>query len=1722
MSFIEMKEIYDKWTARKETNKIFYKIGVYVEDLLKTNNLGNFSFYIVNLYLFIYEFQKANEIFLNFNEKHTEIKDFHHNLLNIINYFSLESYFVYQYDSFWQISILFFISILQFLVFLFFITDYALTNINDTQKGIGNLRYFIFNIIQVIMNCLPYSLNYINLKLIIIFLINISDVYSDPLNLFTFLISVINLFGFSFVYICYCYLMNDVSPHENKYYPSTSQPFFNILTYLKFVFYNCFLIIFSFVPSYILYFLIISYYIFYSYYFYFKVYFLQRSYLCINISKNMFFLILFLSEFFLTFMDYNQIISNYHLSFIYFVIISLGLSCLFIPYIIKIRSNYVCRLNNYSENKKIHYYSDELYIYHLYSSREITISEMFKHKNLCKFGLLDEECICLNVKDKYIFNEEEIEEIKSVTCLILSKLSKNVGKYFLLHFNSLLRNNRISYSLFPFLLTFDFKHIQLSNVQFLIRIVKKFIHKYKEYYSSSGNFDNNKNKLNLETLNKLIVYEFSYRNFLKNIKKSFNYAKEFWKVVIDLPINFKNFMDYGLDLAKVTITISQDFGNMQKIHPHRIKLLKAYACFMNSVLNDNEYSEILVILIKEKLQMINNISHNINSTFLDKDSAIITISGESEKLFHILSYNKYAKNTLKISSFHTLKNMNMHYLQPFPFNIFHNNYIKYRFDLTLLSKERVIYCIEENGDLVYINVNALPCINFGGKINFFVTFFIDTSHKLSALVDVNGNIYAATKDFKSEFNISINCTMKKAIELFELTQHIIKKTGYEDYHCIDNIFRNVDSNSLLTFPKIFDVIQETKSFIIPKYITQKEFDKMVTSEDNSSNKFVQKNQNSKKLSRILINEQTDGSSTELKKYNEINHKNIQSHKRMSKVNYNLEKENSTIESFKNEDKQFDKKKGFKRFREDKLPTNNSIVLFRNNQKLEVFIENKTVLCGLFNYYYIYVKKSEMTSETILVPQNEEVQVVQENTFVNGSVHHGSLMDKGSITSSIYNMSGGVDRENKFKIGAFLTTFQNSEITINTMSKIFKKIFVYLMLIILAMSSVKIVQLVYNLYFKANVIQNFNILKSFFDIRLEFYYLLLNSRVLTLLRLNIIKNEYSIFKNRFDYLNRSFTYDIYNFESLLNSMMVTDLSAYPELNKLKSSPMINFTSLGYNYQLEHSTYDFFNGLNIYLSVIKENVKEGNFTLKEYENYLNYWQGKQIGLPSKNVKNTYFIFSNYISSFSTLFSNITTSAIQICNDTIIKADNNNYTFLILEIFIYFFVIILGFLLVRDIYFIHSFLKYFFSSINRQLVNDFLIHLKDSEKIIYNFKNDGENLEQVVQKIEKKDDDKENKNDKEKFSYENSAFKKEADGTYLDFNHNDHEISPNGTSLINKTNKSLLNSENVNTNMNKQSLFQKSNYLKEKNYKYRRNGMNNDQPPIENNNNLNKGVYFYYFIKGAFFFLSFFYNIIIQIVIGMFLINKVNDITYQNFLITNKAETELFLIDSLQHIIFNNHTEFEKNHKMDLFYYYSNLFEKYQFEFNNYGLLQANFIQEINNKTRTYYSENFCSYFHKETNNFLTINLSTNYTDCVSSVLNSGIQLYLYSLKNDLIAVYSSFNNNKNKTMSNLMELLGNDAFNFGLMVNGYYLRGFYKDLHLSIQNYFSYIILMDKYFSVIIFIIFLLQIIIVGYFIIYRNLENIYFYFEKIRILFSIIPKDLMKKKSELREFLDKYY
>ena len=114
--------------------------------------------------------------------------------------------------------------------------------------------------------------------------------------------------------------------------------------------------------------------------------------------------------------------------------------------------------------------------------------------------------------------------------------------------------------------------------------------------------------------------------------------------------------------------------------PRSDKIIESHSFFIKIVQNDIDHSQILRNLIKEKLQTMENLSKNINSNFLEKELGMIIISAESN-IFKIVAYNKFAKMSLKIDSKFKLKNTNIHYLQPFPFNLFHNHYLRNKFDL---------------------------------------------------------------------------------------------------------------------------------------------------------------------------------------------------------------------------------------------------------------------------------------------------------------------------------------------------------------------------------------------------------------------------------------------------------------------------------------------------------------------------------------------------------------------------------------------------------------------------------------------------------------------------------------------------------------------------------------------------------------------------------------------------------------------------------------------------------------------------------------------------------------------------------------------------------------------------------------------------------------------------------------------------------------------------------
>jgi len=202
---------------------------------------------------------------------------------------------------------------------------------------------------------------------------------------------------------------------------------------------------------------------------------------------------------------------------------------------------------------------------------------------------------------------------------------------------------------------------------------------------------------------------------------------------------------------------------------------------------------------------------------LENDYGILIISGEIDKLFRILTFNKHAKNCLKMGANFGIKDLNIHYLQPFPFNLFHNVYLKTKFHITLLSKERNLYCLDGNGDLVFINVYLLPYLNLEGKINFFLAFYMNNAlnNSITALVDLNGFIYAANKEFKDEYGIKINFSLMNNIDIFEKSNGFIMKNNDEKHMCIDYILNRFVEEGMISFPSIFKIIEHSKNFIKP-------------------------------------------------------------------------------------------------------------------------------------------------------------------------------------------------------------------------------------------------------------------------------------------------------------------------------------------------------------------------------------------------------------------------------------------------------------------------------------------------------------------------------------------------------------------------------------------------------------------------------------------------------------------------------------------------------------------------------------------------------------------------------------------------------------------------------------------------------------------------------------------------------------------------------------------
>ena len=239
----------------------------------------------------------------------------------------------------------------------------------------------------------------------------------------------------------------------------------------------------------------------------------------------------------------------------------------------------------------------------------------------------------------------------------------------------------------------------------------------------------------------------------------------------------------------------------------------------------------------------------------------------------------------------------------------------------------------------------------------------------------------------------------------------------------------------------------------------------------------------------------------------------------------------------------------------------------------------------------------------------------------------------------------------------------------------------------------------------------------------------------------------------------------------------------------------------------------------------------------------------------------------------------------------------------------------------------------------------------------------------------------------------------------------------------------------------------------------------------------------------------------------------------MISMKLETQYLLIESLPYkFVYNSkNTDFDFD---NLFNTYYNKFIMYQNEFDNDSNKKEDFDLYINNLMDNYYSYNFCGYFYNSSPS-IELYPEINQSICESTFLNTGLQTFFIKIKNDLMDINYKYMN-RNTSIQIINNFMNSDTFDNGSIIMGYYIKEMNLDLMNSGRIYFQSETQNLKSLIIWLYSIFILHFLVFFYFVFIHNFDKFYLYFEKIRIITSIIIKDFVKERSKIREFLEKFY
>ena len=1673
-------EIDDKlknWMNQNEKFGISIKFGLYTEKILEINYL-NWSkiYYLISLYIFFYEMQKNLELIHTFLFNSLG-NSFLEKSKGIFDYLAIENHINYKEISFLLISVV----IAQFLILIFLMIDFFFFKYQKIQVNVNSVHKFFFNVINFILLIFPYSLNYIN-----IMLISNPNLANDTTSKVIYYLNLFNIIFFNLVYLIYIYFFNDISPKKNKYFLSTTNPIFHIINYSKFVLYNILLLTLNFLPKLVVFISIFLFLTLYLKFMYSNVFMINEIMFKILLVNTFFFMINCLFNILYCFT--NSLINNYFF-IIFFFMISVSLTFICVPVFLKYKYKSRYLLNNYKE--RTYYISDDMYIYGLFHKRGFSFEDLFKHKHICSHYVL-EKCWCKKKNSELILNDSEaLKKLSFKTCYLLRKIRNESSVIDLIYFYSLLSNEKINDALFLFLMKFEVKFLKIYQFHYLIRLINNFKSIYEKTISSPDQ-DQKKRKISKNCFNTFILYEFHFKEICKSIKKAITTSKNFWELVKQNLNNSIKFLKIGMEIGELTIIISKEFGILQKIHPNKIKLLKIFSTFLHCVLNEKDYVKLCLNLIDEHIKILSINIHSLNS-IMEKDMGLLVISGESDKLFKIVSYNKLAKNYFgsKIS----LKNLDIHHLQPFPMNLIHLLYLRERLSASYISKKRTLYCLNESGDMNHISTNILPCMNFEGKLTYFILFsdLKDSRRKLSALVDHNGSVFAATRKFKDEFNLSINCSFNQNIELFNTYNKIITQKNIIFFNYVDIIKNGYRSE--ISFPYIYDNIEETGNIIKtnPRYISESK-DQVI--DPNKKSLVYKIFSSSIHKAKLALN--TNKNLLILEKEFDTQISSPSNKMKDDSLDLNLNKN------------------------EDMCSSKLVKLIFKNGINYEMKMKQKKVLSGQLSYFEIILKKSNIN---ILNGQNTAVDIFHKNTF--------KVTFSSNEFSSLNYLPTGSDNiiENKMKMSLILINYQEEKISLNSVSLIFKKIIILFVIIFFLILILNTYSFVFNLNVLLNYSSSCTILNGFLNIRERLGSIVMNSHSLINIRLKIDNNSYSIFKNKNDYLIKSLNYDINFLNNFLKDFCKTDLSDVDNIYQFVNDDSVNLISLQDNYTFTSQNYSLFSAVDIFISEVKEFVADNSFTM----NLTDYYGLVDLNTKlSINKKKITFIFNNYFSSFRNVLKIITELKFEDCKYRMQKNDFFFYSILFSFIFSYLVIFMIVFFIVKNLYMIDNFLINIYSNPSKKFIENKLTNLKMGKTVIKNLKND-------------KDKD---------ILFINKSFLKKTMSTKTAYNFNktnqeELKICENTRSIENNISSSITNffSKKEKFSKIKSSDFNENNLLKKKatfkssiknKYLNSESNLLNDQKNLEKNNLINNKIdsqsnlkycekindsifrfYILLFLKGIIFFSVFSYLFIVELYIYSHVKTIVNKITNYHFIFCSLIETNFLQLETLVSSISNNIPLKDSNNN-ELFEVYSNLFKEYHLELNELRQEKTSYSDEIKQKLNYFNSDQFCHYFYNLSNNYKLLDPGSNYNDCVSSLLNEGIEMYIFKLNYNLNDIYKKFKSQKNRKIFFLNELMNSNSLQFAQVSLGYYIRNYLYDIQNSIYISYGNLVSRSSTTIILIFTFFVLHLALCLFCFFFIYSKKIYFYFENIRILVSILSNDHFGNLNELKDFIIRFY